>query len=367
LQEPLKPTASIRSTPADFVVEEIPAYEPCGQGAHLFVLVRKTGLTTIECARRLAARFCVDPRDVGYAGMKDCHAVTTQSFSVPFAETTAIESLGVLGFDGVELLGACRHTNKLRTGHLVGNRFRIALRRIDPPEALPALCETLLLTQTRGLPNAYGPQRFGRNGDNPERALSWLRGQSRGPSNPREKRLLISSIQSMLFDEVLRRRVDDRTWDTVLAGDVAKRHDTGGLFECEDETVDRPRAARGEISPTGPIFGTRMRWPKGHAEQIERQVLADKLGDDTILQRFGKNGEGSRRALRLMPSLVRATRLDDDPSGLLVEFELTKGAYATTFLGAACGLVDESRRDNNRDVETSRNDELLQHTEFDSE
>lgn len=348
-------------------MEEIPAYEPCGQGAHLFLRIRKTGLTTFECARRIAARFKVDPRDVGYAGMKDRHAVTTQSFSVPMAETVQLESLGSIDIEGVELLQARRHTNKLRTGHLSANRFRIALRQLDPPESLQDVREALLATETRGVPNAFGPQRYGRHGDNPDRALGWLRGASRGPSNPREKRLLISSIQSMLFDEVLRRRQEDGTWNTVLAGDLAKRHDSGGLFECEDESVDRPRAERGEISATGPIFGTRMRWPKGLAAEIERQVLADKLGDEKILQRFGKNGEGSRRALRLVRTGVRVSALEGDPNGLLVEFELPKGAYATTFLGVACTLLDDGQRRDDRDGETSRHDELMQHTEFDPE
>lgn len=356
------PTAHIRTRPEDFVVEEIPAYEPAGNGSHVMLLVRKTGLTTLECARRLARRFGVDPCDVGYAGMKDRHAVTTQTFSIPLHEAKPIDAIGPLDIEGVELLSAARHGNKLRTGHLRGNRFRIVLRNIEPPSAADSVAQALLDTGRRGIPNAFGPQRFGRDGSNPQRALAWLTGSGRGPSAPRERRLLVSSVQSMLFDEVLRRRVADGTWNQVLAGDVARRADSGALFDSDGGAEDRARAERGEISATGPMFGPRMRWPSGAAEGIERAVLRDHLGDGALLESFGKLGQGARRALRLIPEAVEVESLQGDPACRVVGFVLPKGAYATTLLGSACECKDASRKEFGGPGEISQDDELSRHT-----
>jgi tRNA pseudouridine13 synthase len=362
----LKPIADIRSRPEDFVVEEIPAYEPCGSGGHVMMRVRKTGLTTLECVSRLARRFGVDPRDIGYAGMKDRHAVTTQTFSIPVAETRPIEQLGALDIEGVELLHAARHGNKLRTGHLRGNRFQVVLRNVTPAGDAPEVARALQETSTRGIPNAFGPQRFGRDGSNPQRAIEWLSGRARGPRAPREKRLLISSVQSMMFDDVLGRRVQDGTWDQVLAGDVARRNDNGALFDTDGGEQDKERARQGEISATGPMFGPRMRWPSGSPADLERSVLREHLGEGELLESFGKIGPGTRRALRILPGGLEITVPPGEPSTMVVRFELPKGAYATTVLGSVCGLRDTSRNDFGTPAEISLDDELLQHTPSES-
>ena len=125
----LKPSALIRFHPSDFVVEEIPVYSPSGKGAHLFVRVRKTDLTTLECVRRIARALSVDEHDIGFAGMKDRHAVTTQTVSVPFPEQRDTALVLGLKLEGIEVLEAVRHEHKLRIGHLLGNRFEIVLRR----------------------------------------------------------------------------------------------------------------------------------------------------------------------------------------------------------------------------------------------
>jgi tRNA pseudouridine13 synthase len=362
----VKTTAAIRSSPSDFVVEEIPAYEPSGQGEHLFVLIRKTGRTTLECVRALAARLAIDPRDIGYAGMKDKHAVTTQTLSLPLSPTTPIETVLEAGGDGLEVLEARRHPHKLRTGHLIANRFRVVLRKLQPG-AMTQVCQQLSAAQRDGFPNAFGPQRFGRNGGNPDKALAWLRGQCPPPAPPRLRRLLFSSVQSMLFDELLRRRVNDGTWNTVCEGDLAKKHDTGGIFVCREPQADALRAARGELSATGPIFGARMRWPEGRVADLERGVLRELLGDSALLDRHAKYGEGSRRPLRLMPSEVQVSALDGSDDALVAQFVLPKGAYATTFLGLACELSDESRPHFDISKEISYSDELLDDTRTISE
>lgn len=354
----MRPVATIRADLGDFVVDELPVYLPGGTGPHAFLHVRKKDLTTFECMARIARATGVAPRDIGHAGMKDRYAVTTQYLSLPWHESKDLAPLRDLAIDGAEILEVARHTNKLRTGHLAGNRFRIVLRDIDPA-ALDQVQRDLSATATRGFPNSFGPQRFGRDGDNPQRTLAWLRGETRGPRDPRMARLLFSSLQSWLFDRVLQARVDDDTWATVLAGDLVKKHDTGGLFDCTDPLTDAQRAANAEVSATGPIFGAEMRRPAGRPDEIEQAVLHDALGDASLLERYRKLGAGSRRVLRVFPADLAVSPCPD--GSLLTEFTLPKGVYATTLLGLACVLNDARapRHETERSEETSVHDELL--------
>lgn len=344
------PEGWIRCAPEDFVVDELPAYEPSGRGEHLFVTFRKTGLTTPEAVRRLAEALGADPRGAGHAGMKDRHAVTTQTVSFPFPiardEAAAMASVSV---PGVEVLSFRRHDGKLKPGHLAGNRFRVVVRGLGPG-ARDAAKSTLATIARIGVPNAFGPQRFGRDGDNPARALAWLAGKERGPRDKREQRLLFSSLQSLLFNRVLERREADGTWAKILPGDVAKKHDTGGLFTVPLEGPELEDAVRrgdaGQIGPTGPMFGTKMRWPEGAVLALEREVLATFVDDPARLDAFRHLGEGTRRALRLEVAALEAEGAHDAPSfappgdGVVVSFVLPKGGYATTVLGRAFRLVE---------------------------
>ncbi|MDC3959148.1 tRNA pseudouridine(13) synthase TruD [Polyangium jinanense] len=351
MQAPL-PIARIRTSPEDFVVEEIPAYAPSGKGEHLYVTLRKTGKNTPDVARDLARSLGADPRGTGWAGMKDRHAITTQTISiqVPIAED-AEAKLAQMSLPGVEILGAARHGNKLKPGHLVGNRFTITLRGLAQDDAA-RVGERLAEAGRVGVPNSFGPQRFGRDGQNPARALAWLRGEERGPRDRREQRLLFSALQSMLFNEVLGRRVEAGTWAAVLPGDLAKKHDSGGIFAVPAEGRDlddaKARAEAGAISATGPMFGAKMRWPEGTPRDIEREVLATVLPDASRLEAFRALGEGTRRPLRLMVAdmLVRPI---DASGGLTVSFVLPKGGYATTVLATACQIVDATSRASDAD------------------
>jgi tRNA pseudouridine13 synthase len=344
-----RPRALFRCSPEDFVVDEIPAYSPSGKGEHLFVTIRKTGWTTLDAVRRLSSALEVDPRGAGFAGMKDKHAVTTQtlSFPLPIARSPE-EALGrasELAAQGIEILGFSRHENKLKPGHLLGNRFRIALRGLDA-EGLAEVKARLEAIRTTGVPNAFGPQRFGRDGENPERALAFVRGETRGPRDRREQRLLFSSLQSLWFNRVLEAREAQGTWSAVLPGDLAKKHDTGGLFLVPAEGPDladaEERAKAGGISPTGPMFGAKMRWPEGTPRDIERRVLDEVLGNPERLEGLRHLGEGTRRALRIMVNELTVETLGETQSGhsLAVRFVLPKGGYATTVLARACDLVE---------------------------
>jgi tRNA pseudouridine13 synthase len=254
---------------------------------------------------------------------------------------------------GIEILGISRHENKLKPGHLLGNRFRIALRGLDA-EGLAEVRARLEAIKTTGVPNAFGPQRFGRDGENPERALSFVRGETRGPRDRREQRLLFSALQSLWFNRVLEAREADGSWSRVLPGDLAKKHDTGGLFlvpaegpELADALADafadaKERAMAGGISPTGPMFGAKMRWPEGAPREIEQRVLDQSLGNPERLEGLRHLGEGTRRALRIMVSELTVEALEETQSGhsLAVCFVLPKGGYATTVLARACELIE---------------------------
>jgi tRNA pseudouridine13 synthase len=342
------PAATFKASPDDFVVEELPAYAPSGRGEHLFVRFEKRALTTAEAIRRIAAWLEVDPRAAGAAGQKDRVAVTTQTASFPFpiARGAAEPLLATApSIPGVRVLSAARHDNKLKPGHLAGNRFRIVLRDLAPGAAA-AIGAALGQAARAGVPNAYGPQRYGRDGDNPERALAWLSGRARGSRDKREQRFLFSALQSHLFDRVLAVRVAEGNVHTVLPGDLAKKHDSGGMFLVAaggpdlDDAVRR--AERLEISATGPMFGASMRWPEGRPAAIERDVLTEGFGDEARLRELAHLGEGTRRPLRLLPGELVVD--GSEPGRLVVGFVLPKGGYATTVLGAVCRLVTPAPR-----------------------
>lgn len=325
------PTARFKSSPEDFVVDEIDAYPATGDGPHTLVRFKKRGLTTEVALARLATALGVDKRACGHAGLKDKEAVTTQRISLP---EVAPEAALALRWDDLEVLEATRHRNKLKPGHLHGNRFDIVLREVsDVPTTLAALAAI----GREGFPNAFGPQRFGRDGDNADRALAFVRGEDRGPRDSRDRRMLFSALQSRWFNRLLAARVADGSYRVPALGDLLKKHDTGGMFLCEDAETDRARAARGELSPTGPMFGSEMTCPGGEVLARELAVLAEDGLDLERLRPHRALGEGTRRVLRILPTeLVTA---DEGQGVVRVRMTLPKGAYATTALAAAVSLL----------------------------
>jgi len=317
-----------RFVPEDFVVEEIPAYSPAGEGAHTFVRVEKRGRTTEEVASSLARAAGVRPRDVGYAGRKDRHAVTTQWLSAPGLEPEAALALRM---PGVRVLEAARHPHKLRTGHLRGNRFTITLHGVSEVSAVQAR-ERLEAFARLGMPNRFGAQRFGREGDNAERGRAVLCGELR-PRDRRKARFWVSALQSAVFNEALRLR--DLPLHEVEAGDVAVVVGRGGLFVVTDVEREAERAARFEISATGPIFGaragTRDPAPEGRVAAREAQAML-RLGLDPSALAAPPRGlrlPGGRRALRVRAADATALHEGDR---LRLGFVLPPGSYATVLL-----------------------------------
>jgi tRNA pseudouridine13 synthase len=349
------PRGTIKETPADFVVEEIPAYEPSGEGAHLFIHFKKTNLTTDEAVRAFARALGVDRRDIGVAGLKDKIAVSTQWISVPAKDASSDAQVAALALDRIEILTHRRHGNKLKTGHLKGNRFTIVVRDVDVSR-LDEAKAALDRIAREGVPNAFGAQRFGRAGDTHERARAWLTGRERAPGDPRLRRFHFSALQSSIFNAVLEHRIETGTWNIPLLGDILKKEETGGIFVCTDVQLDRERAERGEVCPTGPIVGDRMRQPEGEALELEQRIIAPLI-EGIDLRRARSLGEGTRRGLRLhvaelshrlSSSSSEESTLSEqsaDKGAIEVRFVLPKGAYATTVLSSAFSVADDAREE----------------------
>ncbi len=317
----------IKVEPAHFVVEEIPLYEPSGEGQHVYVRLTREGWTTQAVEDELTELFELRDVDIGCAGRKDKHARTTQTFSLnlPNADEAAVAARIRDHLPFIELQWVKRHRNKIRAGHLLGNRFQIVV--LDPnPGALPQAEAVVEALQQRGLPNFFGPQRFGREGDNAERGRRILL-TGRGPRKRWLRRLLLRAYQSALFNTWLVERMNRGWFERVMVGDVAKKRDTGGLFEVEDAETAQPRFDRDEITYTGPIYGSRMWWASGEPGELEREVLTATEITPEMLDRA--HLDGSRRRARLV---LDDLHVESHPDGLLFIFTLPKGSYATTVL-----------------------------------
>ena len=321
----------IRDETEDFVVDEVPAYEPCGDGEHTYFRVEKRNVDTMRLVREIAQKLDLPPRAISYAGLKDARAVARQTFSVQFVPVETIESLQL---DNARILWVSRHRNKLRIGHLRGNRFTLRVREVeaDADSRAAAILKTLM---ARGVPNAYGPQRFGNHGDNHIAGFHLLHDDKGALAeigirhlSRRLHGLFISSLQSALFNQVVALRTRQGTLDTVIPGDIARKEDTGGIFTVTDVAVDRPRAAAWEISATGPIFGDKIMQAQEEAGEIESQILA---AAGLSLEDFRASKEhGVRRPLRFNPEGL--TWRVEDRDQLVVSFFSPKGSFATMLL-----------------------------------
>ena len=382
----------IREELEDFFVEEIPLYQPCGEGEHVYLRIEKRDLSTMEAVRILGHKLGRPPRDFGYAGLKDRKGVTQQTISLGGVSVDEVRSLEL---EKIEILSVKRHLNKLRLGHLQGNRFRIRIRGVSADAE--ELAEPIFrLIGELGLPNYFGPQRFGNRGDshwtgraflvkdyrrairrilgcpsltekNPNVVAArrlfmqfrWREALERFPGSYREEKKLLtyllragekykgasrlvyrgimklyfSAFQSYLFNGVLEERMRAAGGDPgkLFEGDVAHRHDDGVTFYVDDPAAEAERVRKFEISPTGPMFGRKMRIPLGYANEVELEALAGQRLDHKDFHHLqqGWRMEGGRRPLRV-PVTQLSGRLEGD--GMIVEFFLPRGSYATTLL-----------------------------------
>jgi tRNA pseudouridine13 synthase len=381
---------AIKQRLEDFVVEELPLYEPSGEGEHTYVVIEKRDMGTLEALGVLAARFGISSRDIGCAGLKDARGVTRQTLSVPGIAPEAL--LEVQG-PKLRVLSARRHGNKLRIGHLAGNRFDLRLRGL-PHERYGDLVRVLDELKRRGVPNYFGEQRFGVRGDSwrigrdflrgawddalaqfcgrpaavdhervlqarrlydegrfREAAAAWPRGfreqirmcealhKNKGRAryamramNQRLARFYVSAWQSHLFNAVLAARID--TYDQLLAGDLAWKHANGSVFLVGDPAREAERAARVEVSPTGPLYGGRMSEPTGVPQEIEERVLREHVATrDEFSAASWFRPSGGRRPLRFpLAEYAASWESDDLGAHARVQFTLPSGCYATVVL-----------------------------------
>jgi tRNA pseudouridine13 synthase len=332
--------ARLRATPEDFVVAEIDAFVPSGAGEHLLLTIEKRGMNTAFAAKRIAQWAGVAESAIGYAGLKDRHALTRQRFSVWLPKKVAPD-VATLGVDPdfaergerLVVLDAQWHSRKLPRGALAGNRFELTLREVAGD--VDAIEARLRAIAERGVPNAFGEQRFGRGGDNVAKALAMFGGRRVA----REERThLLSAARSELFNRVLARRVADGSWDRGLDGEVWALDGSRSVFGPEPwSDALAERLARFDIHPSGPLWGRGALRPQGEALALEEAVLADDaaLALRAGLERAGLDQE--RRALRLRPDALAWTW--PEPGVLRLAFGLPPGTYATTVL-AELGELD---------------------------
>jgi tRNA pseudouridine13 synthase len=320
-------SGQLRTTPEDFQVWELPLIEPQGTGAHLWLEIRKRGANTQWVAGQLAAAAGVPLRDIGFAGMKDRHAVTTQWFSVGLQEAARVDWTA-WDIPDVAFLQARLHSRKLQRGALKGNRFLIVLRKlrgdpVDLEERLNTLAES-------GAPNYFGPQRFGRDGANVERAVRWL--EAGGRIKRSQRSLYLSVARSYLFNLLLSERVRLGNWNRLVDGDLAMLAGSRSTFACSlpDTELER-RCAEFDIHPTGPLPGRDSRRGNGGAAReaavVEEAALGPHAALVESLQRAGVDAD--RRSLRVLPANL-VWQLDH--ASLTLEFELPPGSYATSVL-----------------------------------
>lgn len=380
----------IKQRDEDFFVQEIPLYEASGEGEHVYCEIQKVGLTTFDAIDRIARALRIPSREIGYAGLKDARAVTRQVFSLRGTTEAAVMGLKL---PQITVQWAARHGNKLRLGHLAGNRFAIKIREVSVAEVI-RVRPALELLSRRGMPNYFGEQRFGRRGDNDLLGAAFVRGddaevmrlllgnpirgiddgqtfQARSAFDagdlgaamkhwPRrcgmERRLLhrlvktgragaaaravdqrfrrlwVSALQSRVFNGVVARRID--SLDRLLDGDLAWKHDNGACFAVPEAAIEQPRCDAFEISPSGPLVGYRMTLPTGEPLRIEQEEFATiKLAPSDFRSDDGEKAKGARRPLRVQPKDIELMAGGDEHGPYItVAFTLPAGSFATVLL-----------------------------------
>jgi tRNA pseudouridine13 synthase len=330
-------TGTLRSSPEDFIVDEILGFEAAGEGPHALLHVRKRGANTEWVARELARAAACKPFEVGFAGLKDRNAVTTQYFTVPRGRREAAEFLAVAGA-GYEVIGAAAHQRKLPRGALAGNRFAITVRGVGCDAA--ALEARIDAIAGGGVPNYFGEQRFGRDAGNLADVLRSAARVATGESTRSRGRgdagFMLSAARSLVFNAILAERVEQGTWNRLLPGDVANLDGRGSVFAVP--IVDaglEARCAALDLHPSGPLPGSGATLVAGAVHALEESVAGRYPEALAVIAAERMNAE--RRALR-----IRVRGLEHEHAGdvLRLRFELGAGSFATTVLREIIGATD---------------------------
>jgi tRNA pseudouridine13 synthase len=315
----------LRAVPDDFIVEEVLGFEPDGAGGHALLLVEKRGANTGWVASQLARAAGVPVRDVGWSGQKDRNALTRQSFTLPWPVNTALDACRDLAGEGYRVVNATRHGRKLRPGSHRANRFELRLRDLSADPA--TLLRRLQQMEVHGVPDYFGPQRFGRLGGNLDRARAWSE-SGVAPRDRSQRAFALSAARSALFNSVLAVRVERGDWNRLLPGEAVMLDGRRSYFKSV--VVDAELSARCDamdVHPSGPLWGRGESPATGAALEAESQVMASEPGLCALLEAQGLEHE--RRSLRLP---VRKLEWNVDGDVLTLAFELPRGAFATAVL-----------------------------------
>ncbi len=321
------PLAQLKSTPEDFRVTEQLSFLPSGSGAHWLLQVEKRAANTRWVAGELARLAGVPPHEVGYAGLKDRQAITLQWFSVPVLASTP-DFWSDVSTGEFKVLEVKRNARKLKRGALRGNRFRIRLANVT--WSREALELKLTALQRHGVPNYFGPQRFGRDGANLDRVASWVAG--RAPRGRGERGFSLSAARSLLFNALLARRVAAGDWSALAAGDLASLDGSGSHFRVTElDAALATRLQAFDVHPSGPLWGRGVPGTEGAALAHEMAVAGELREVAELLEAEGLTQE--RRALRCA---VRELDAQLDGADVTFSFTLGRGQFATAVLREIC-------------------------------
>jgi tRNA pseudouridine13 synthase len=315
----------IRVEPEDFFVEELLGFEPDGNGAHVLLAVEKRGANSGWVAAQLARAAGLHVRDVGYCGQKDRHAVTRQAYTLPWPAAASVGACLDYRGEGYRVLSAVRHGRKLRPGAHRGNRFVIRVR--DARGDRGGLEDRMQRVAAGGVPNYFGPQRFGRRGDNLLRARDWAAGRE-SPRDRVQRGFALSAARAELFNRVLHARVERGDWNRLLTGEAVMLDGRRSFFRTDAIDVAlEARCAAHDVHPSGPLCGRGESPASAEARAVEDAALADEAALRALVETQGLEHE--RRPLRLA---VRGLRWEIDDEVFTVSFELPRGAFATAVL-----------------------------------
>jgi len=320
-------TGLLRSDISDFKVFEKLPFEPCGEGEHLFIHIRKTGANTLFVARELAKYFKVKEQLVSYAGLKDRFAVTEQWFGIHVPGKEVFE-LNDLVIEGVEILSYKRHNKKLRTGALLGNQFELVLREVT---AIKALTERWQKIVEQGVPNYFGEQRFGIEGGNIERALSLFAGQK--IKDKKKRGMYLSAARSHIFNHVINERIKQQRFNSVAPGDVLMLAGTQSVFHLDevDSSIEK-RFTDKDVDITAPMWGAGDLMTTAEPLALEQSVADDNPEFCQGLPRFGLKQERRRIRLNVTDTNIELFSPENGDSSVKISFFLPAGCYATTVL-----------------------------------
>lgn len=343
--------ASLKSERSDFIVDEEVDIEMEGEGEHLYLHLQKSGMNTDELAQLLEKAYGVSSKDVGLAGMKDRHAITTQWFSVTTPSGSELFEALLAEFNTPEkeavILKSVRHSRKLRHGAHKGNRFVITLRDVTSAESesYEQLVQSLALRvesiAQSGFPNFIGPQRFGFGGQNLVRARQWFK-QPKKRTSRQQRSLWLSAARSAVFNAVCRKRVEAGNWQSLLPGEPAILDGTRSFFEMGESSVEEldARLQAFDIHPSAPWWGRGRTPTTGECATFEDEILSEFSDFCEGLEKAGLSQE--RRAIRAMARDFEHQWLDN--STLQLSFHLSPGIFATTLLKELGVCTEPDRR-----------------------